>query len=152
MTNKEKKREYDRRYKAANKEKIAAIRKAYYQANKEKAAAQQKAWREANKEKISAYRKVYYQDNREKTIARNKAYADSKKHEPVVYYLPQHHYVGVTDCLFTRLSNHRSFYKRVTEGYEIIYTAKDMTEARAVERYMHYEMGYNGKKGGTKGY
>jgi hypothetical protein len=134
---KEEKREYNKRYR---------------EANKEKAAAQQKAWREANKEKVLAYRKDYYRDNREKTIAKYKAYVEANKHEPVVYYLPEHHYVGVTDCLFTRLKNHRSLNNRIVKGYEIIYTAKNMTEARAVERYMHYEMGYNGKKGGTKGY
>ena len=112
-------------------------RRAYYQANKELEQANNKAWRENNKEKVSA-------------IGRD--WTDAKKHEPVVYYLPEHHYVGVTDCLYTRLKNHRNNSNRVTEGYEIIYTAKDVTEARAVERYMHYEMGYNGKHGGTKGY
>ena len=105
-------------------------------------------YRAANKEKISAYRKAYYQAN----IEKERAYLVARKHEPVVYYLPEHHYVGVTDCLYMRLSNHRSFHKRLTEGYEIIYNAKDMTEARAVERYMHYEMGYNGRYGGIKGY
>jgi hypothetical protein len=149
---KEEKREYAKKYGAANKEKIAAKRKAWRENNKEREAARKKAWNENNKEKVAAYRKDYYQDNRERTIARNKAYVESKKHEPVVYYLPEHHYVGVTDCLFSRLKNHRSNSNRITEGYEIIYNAKDITEARAVERYMHYEMGYNGKKGGTKGY
>ena len=134
------------------KEERVAQKKVWYEANKEKIAAGQRAWRENNKEKISAYRKDYYQANKEVEQANTKAQYQSQKHEPVVYYLPQHHYVGVTDCLYMRLSNHRSFYNRVTEGYEIIYTAKDMTEARAVERYMHYEMGYNGKHGGTKGY
>jgi len=105
-----------------------------------------------NKEKYQGLMKSYYQANKEKVKARTKANVASKKHEPVVYYLPEHHYVGITDCLYMRLNHHRSFYKRVTEGYEVIYNAKDMTEARAVERYMHYEMGYNGKKGGTKGY
>ena len=107
-----------------------------------------KKYRAANKERFAAY----YQANKEKIKARTKARGESMKHEPVVYYLPEHHYVGVTDCLYHRLNHHRSFHKRVTEGYEIIYTAKDMTKAKAVERYMHYEMGYNGKHGGTKGY
>ena len=149
---KEERKECNERYRAANKEKIVAQKKVWYQANKEKIAAGQRAWRENNKEKISAYRKDYYQANKEVEKASTKAQYQSQKHEPVVYYLPEHHYVGVTDCLYNRLSNHRSFYNRVTEGYEIIYTAKDVTEARAVERYMHYEMGYNGKHGGTKGY
>ena len=109
-------------------------------------------YKAVNKVKISAYNKAHYQANREEKIIKSKAYKDSKKHEPVVYYLPEHHYVGITNCLYTRLMNHRSHYNRVTEDHEIIYTAKDMIEAKAVERYMHYEMGYNGRYGGTKGY
>ena len=134
---KEEKREYNKKYRAANKEKVAAGKKAWRKKNKEHISAYDKVWREANKERVAAIARAQYQ---------------SQKHEPVVYYLPQHHYVGVTDCLCNRLSNHRSFHKRITEGYEIIYNAKDMTEARAVERYMHYEMGYNGRYKGTKGY
>ena len=107
---------------------------------------------EANKEKAANYYKVYNKVNKERMSLQRKGYIASKKHEPVVYYLPEHHYVGVTDCLYTRLIRHRSFNKRLTGDCEIIYTAKDMTEARAVERYMHYEMGYNGRYGGTKGY
>ena len=148
----EERREYDRKRYKVNREKLIAQNKVWREANKEKVAAQKKAWCEANKEKVSAYRRGYYLNNKEKARAQYKAYVEANKHEPVVYYLPQHHYVGVTDCLFTRLKNHRSNSNRITEGYEIIYTAKDMTEARAVERYMHYEMGYNGQCRGTKGY
>ena len=111
-----------------------------------------KKYYEANKEKAANYYKVYNKVNKERMSLQRKGYIDSKKHEPVVYYLPEHHYVGVTDCLYTRLKNHRNNSKRIVKGYEIIYTAKDMTEARAVERYMHYEMGYNGRHKGTKGY
>jgi hypothetical protein len=148
----EEKREYAEKYRAANKEKVAAGKKAWYEKNKERLNAVSRAWRENNKEREAALKKVYYQANREKLIAQTRAYLNDRKHEPVVYYLPEHHYVGVTECLYGRLQRHRSFNKRLTGDCEIIYTAKDMTEARAVERYMHYEMGYNGKKGGTKGY
>ena len=111
-----------------------------------------KAYRIANKEKVLAYTKSYYQANKEKRKANAAAQMAANKHDHVVYYLPEHHYVGITNCLYSRLNNHRSRYNRVTEGYEIIYTAKDAVEARAVERYMHYEMGYNGQHRGTKGY
>lgn len=104
------------------------------------------------KEEMREYQSKWYLANKEKAKAQAKAFIESKKHQPVVYYLPEHHYVGVTDCLYSRLKNHRSRFNRSTEGCEIIYNAKDITEARAVERYMHYELGYNGKKGGTKGY
>ena len=151
MTKQEKKA-YNKAYRVANKEKEEAYNKAYRASNKEKAAAYHKAYREANKEKVLAYDKAYYQANREKRRAQSAAQTAANKHEHVVYYLPEHHYVGVTNCLYNRLNNHRSFHNRVTEGYEIIYTAKYAVEARAVERYMHYEMGYNGQHRGTKGY
>ena len=134
---KEEKREYDKKYRAANKAKIAAY---------------QKKWVEANREHKTAYDKAWNAKNKEKAAALRRAWKATKKHKAVVYYLPEHHYVGVTECLYNRLSSHTHEFNRFTEGYEIIYTAKDITEARAVERYMHYEMGYNGKKGGTKGY
>lgn len=111
-----------------------------------------KAYKLANKEKVDAGKKAWYQANKGKVGNQVKSFYVSKKHDPVVYYLPEHHYVGVTNCLYSRLNNHRSSYNRITEGYEIIYTAKDVVEARAIERYMHYEMGYNGKCKGTKGY
>jgi len=149
---KEEKKAYNKAYRVANKEKEEAYIKAYRAANKEKISAYIKAYREANKEKLVASNKAYYQANREKKIAQSAAQIAANRHDHVVYYLPEHHYVGVTDCLYSRLNNHRSFHNRVTEGYEVLYTAKDAVEARAVERYMHYEMGYNGKHGGTKGY
>jgi len=119
------------------KEEIKEYGKKYRAANREREADRNRAWKEKNKEKVAV---------------RMKAWTDAKKHEPVVYYLPEHHYIGVTDCLYTRLRNHRNNNNRLIGDCEIIYTAKDMTEARAVERYMHYEMGYNGRYGGTKGY
>ena len=149
---KEERRAYDKAYYQANKKKKEAYDKAYYQSNKEKAVDYQKAYYQANKEKEKAYSKAYYQANREKKIAKAAAQMAANKHDPVVYYLPEHHYVGVTNCLYSRLNNHRSYHKRITKGYEVLYTAKDAVEARAVERYMHYEMGYNGRHGGTKGY
>ena len=148
----EERRAYQKAYYKANKKKKDDYQKAYCQANKKKKDAYDKAYYQANKEKVSAYQKAYYQANREKTIAKASAQMAANKHDPVVYYLPEHHYVGVTNCLYNRLNNHRSHHNRITKGYEVLYTAKDAVEARAVERYMHYEMGYNGKKGGTKGY
>lgn len=119
---------------------------------KEEQRAYQKKYREANKEVYVSYQKAWYQANKEKVNNQVKSFIAAKKHDYVVYYLPEHHYVGVTNCLYSRLNNHRSSYNRITEGYEVLYTAKDAVEARAVERYMHYEMGYNGRCGGTKGY
>ena len=52
---KEERREYNRKYRQANKEKIAARMAEYYQANKEKRAEYNAEYRKANKEKIAEY-------------------------------------------------------------------------------------------------
>lgn len=44
-----------------------------------------KAWRAANKDKVKAYNKSYYQDNKDKCNALNKEWRDSHKDERVAY-------------------------------------------------------------------
>jgi len=67
--NKEKRKEYRKVYQEANKEKIKETVKAYYEANKEK----RKAYLKGNKEKIKEYKKAYNEDNKEKVKAIKKA-------------------------------------------------------------------------------
>ena len=50
---------YQKAYREANREKVAARNKAYREANREKMAAYQKAYREANREKYNAYHRNY---------------------------------------------------------------------------------------------
>jgi hypothetical protein len=72
---------YQKAYREANKEEIAAYNKAYNkaykEANKEEIAAYhkayQKAYREANKEEIAAYNKAYREANKEKIVAYREA-------------------------------------------------------------------------------
>jgi hypothetical protein len=60
-----------------------------------------------------------------------------------VYYLPEHHYVGMTNALRNRLREHRSRNKRITEGYEIIGVYERAVDAHLTETVLH-AMGYNG--------
>lgn len=83
MTNKEKRKEYDRlRYKA-NRKKILARSKAYNKANKDKIKVRsktcRKAYRKANKEKLKACAKAYSKANKEKLRLRKKAYYEANK-------------------------------------------------------------------------
>ncbi len=68
------KREYDKAYREANREKTAARLKAWRTANRERVAAYQSAWYQANREKMAAQQKVYRHANREKVTARDNAY------------------------------------------------------------------------------
>lgn len=60
-----------------------------------------------------------------------------------VYYLPEHHYVGMTNNIDNRMMLHRSHKGRITEGYEIIGIYETAVEAHLIETILHY-MGYEG--------
>jgi len=69
-----------------------------------------------------------------------------------VYYLPEHHYVGMTNALKNRLQEHRSKNGRITVGYEVIATFERAVDAHWFETTLH-AMGYHGfhyKKGRDK--
>lgn len=59
-----------------------------------------------------------------------------------VYYLPEEHYVGMTNNLIRRMHKHGQKSK-CTEGYEIIGEYETAIEAHLVETQLHF-MGYEG--------
>ena len=83
---KEKKKAWNKAYRAANKEKRKAYDRAYYEANKEKISAVHEAYREANKEKKKAWNKAYRAANPEKIKAHRKAWCEANKEEIKAYY------------------------------------------------------------------
>lgn len=60
-----------------------------------------------------------------------------------VYYLPEHHYIGMTNCIKVRMQEHRNKSNRFTEGYEIIGVYKKAVDAHLAETIMH-SIGYKG--------
>ncbi len=62
-----------------------------------------------------------------------------------VYLLKDHHYIGVTGCIKTRFSLHRSKHNRNTDNYRIMYTTPDRAKALEVEKQYH-RMGFFGAK------
>ena len=93
-------KQYWKRYRKENKEKIAQYQEKYYQDNKEKANMRSKKYRQENKEKIKVWRreyrqenkekikaeqKKYYQDNKEKLKAQNKKYYQDNKEKAAQY-------------------------------------------------------------------
>tara|TARA_R110000787_G_scaffold94579_1_gene197326 strand:+ start:814 stop:1281 length:468 start_codon:yes stop_codon:yes gene_type:complete len=139
-------REYYKKYREANKEKLAAQAKAYYKANKEKIAPKMKAWQEANKDKVAAHSKAWKERNKEKNAAYLKAYQESKKNGfYIVYLLPKHNYVGMSSGLVYRLRNHKSLGRDVSD-VQILGKYKTKQEARAIEDSYH-KKGYLGAYG-----
>ena len=147
--NKEEKREYNKKYREANKEKIAAQRTAYYLANKEERLEYAKKHREANRDMYKASSRKYRLANKEIVNAKNKLtakkYKDAQKDGYyTVYYLKEEHYVGMTTILQQRLSKHKTFHNRHIEDVEIIGKYETKEEATRVEAALH-AMGYLGR-------
>ena len=71
--------ESQRRYRAANKEKVAESQRRYRAANKEKAAEYQRRYRAANKEKVAEYQRRYYAANKEKVAESQRRYYAANK-------------------------------------------------------------------------
>ena len=149
------KKAYKKAYREANKEKIAARMKAYRAKNKEK----KKAYNAANKEEIKAYNKEYsaahYQNNKESRIKSAKAYYESKKPPfNIVYCIPDYdgkggHYAGVTNSVYSRMSQHKHYGKLNTENWFILDVVIDRDEALMSEARFHTQ-GYDGKSGAPK--
>jgi len=143
QNNKEKINERNRKYYQDNKERINERTKEYYQNNKEKA----KEYYQDNKEKI----KEYYQDNKEKIIEYQKEYQKeysrqkqiADKHPPLVYLLVKENYVGTTENLKKRLSDHKVKGKDISD-VKILGRFFERQDALELERSYH-EKGYKGK-------
>jgi hypothetical protein len=70
-------REYQKAYGKANRERLAEHQKAWREANKAKRAAQQKTYREANKAKRAAQQKAWREANPGKQAAYSKVWRDA---------------------------------------------------------------------------
>ena len=95
------------------------------------------------KEDRKMYMKAYREKNRDRIRASNKAYRDSKKDGLfAVYYLPEEHYVGMTECIDSMMRVHKNRGKH-TLDVELVAKFETKREALACESYMH-SIGYNG--------
>ena len=114
--------------------------------NKEDQQAWAKRYREANKEELDVYYKNWSEDKKEELSAKNKAWKDSHKDGLyTVYLLAKEDYVGHTENLYSRLNNHKSKGKDVSD-VKILgkYHTKD--EAKRVEASYH-DNGFKGAYG-----
>ena len=128
--NKEKKREYDRAYRLANREKKLAQNKRYKENNKDKVEESNRLYRIRNKDRFNKAGKEYY----------NKL----KNGKITLYYLPEEHYIGVTNCMTVRMRGHKSLRtNRIIDGVEVVATFDTRAEALHYERLLH-SIGYRG--------
>ena len=87
-----------------------------------------------------------------KAIRNEKWTRKNHTHRFLIYYLPQHHYIGATSRLLLRLALHRSLNKFITSDYQIVLQSDDLTDIQRAEQYLHEKMGYYGANYGFGGY
>jgi hypothetical protein len=90
--------------------------------------------------KVNGHVKMCKGCRKERGHGNRKRYRDGHY---TVYYLPEHHYVGMTNALKNRMQEHRSKNKRFTSNYQVIGTYKRAVDAHLTETILH-SMGYNG--------
>tara|TARA_R110000822_G_C14953757_1_gene455305 strand:+ start:153 stop:533 length:381 start_codon:yes stop_codon:yes gene_type:complete len=113
--------------------------------DKAKAKEYAKKYRAANKDKQAAYTKRWRAENQELIKEAKREYQSSQTDDfYTLYYLPEHHYVGITTKPRIRMQKHRNEKNRITKGYETIATFNSKREALDAERYMHKNLGYLG--------
>ena len=101
-----------------------------------------KAYRLANKEKIAKQAKGYREANKARIKLKQKECRDSYKGVYVLYYLPRHNYIGVTNQIYHRLRHHKAS-ERDVANCVTIKSFKDKKEAILAERFYH-SIGYKG--------
>ena len=104
-------------------------RKARYLANKDAEQLKMKEYQIANKERIVAKRKEYYNSLTDNFYT--------------LYYLPEEHYVGVSNQPKLRMYHHKAK-GRYIKDVEIVSTFETKRDALDAERYLHDILGYNG--------
>ena len=98
----------------------------------------------ANKEKLKVKRAEYYDANKESFRIRHKKHlVNCRDSFYTLYYLPEHHYIGVTNQPKTRARSHRAS-GRVTRGFEVVAVFETKREALDAEFCLH-KIGYYGK-------
>jgi len=87
----------------------------------------------------------YTGEKRTKHLDQQKAYRDKCKEEYQgysVYYIPEEHYVGMSNNPKFRMAKHKHLGK-ITEGWEVLHSFDNPILAHLMETRLHL-MGYNG--------
>ncbi len=96
-----------------------------------------------SKETHAAYCRDWVKKNPEANRAAKQRYNNaSRTDHTALYYLPEEHYVGLSNNLRRRLAKHKRMGK-ITDGYEVIGYFERHVDAHYLETLFHMR-GYNG--------
>ena len=131
-----------------NKEYRKQYNKAYHQKHRERLQQIQKQWRDENGDKFKQLRKNNELNNPDSYKQYREArYSRVVLPYHIVYLLPDHNYVGVTNQPDFRMYEHKNNAKRNTDNWIELARYDDRKEALAHEARLHSE-GYEGAKVG----
>lgn len=112
--NKEKMREINKKWSQENKEKRRETNKKWNQNNKEKTRKASKKWKEKNKEKVIEANKKWYQNNKEKVIENNKKWKNLKRESDPLFKLTYNIRNNISKAIT------RKGYKKTSKTIEIL--------------------------------
>jgi len=140
------KQEYNKQYDQVNKERLKEYLKQWYLDNKERLKEYQKQYHLANKDKINERKKEYSKKYNQANPEYQQQYHQSHQLPyHIVYLLPDHNYVGVTNNPYKRMNWHKNEAKRNTDNW--VELARFDTEKEALKCEDEYHTkGYEGKK------
>ena len=134
------------------KEEKRAYAREYYRINKESVLARQNAYNKDNRDLLNAQGRARYKNNHAHIRNRiNARMAELRDDFYTMYYLPEEHYIGITNYPKKRMQLHKHTQRNNTEGWEVVYTFKTKREALDMERKFHDVLGYFGGNSRYKG-
>jgi hypothetical protein len=95
--------------------------------------------------KRNQYKNEYTEEQRQKYKDYSKAYREKRANEYpgyAVYYIPEEHYVGMSNDIYSRMSKHKHLGK-IIDGWEVLICFENPIRAHLMETQLHL-MGYNG--------
>ena len=67
----------------------------------------------------------------------------ARKHDPLVYYLPEENYCGVSTDITARVKQHKKLGKNI-DGWKVLFCSEDKNEVLHMEAMYHSVMGMHG--------
>ena len=111
--NRDKIAEQKRRYRQENRERIAKKDRRYYQKNRDKIAERSRRYNRENHEKITEQKRRYYQENRDEILEQHRHYYQENREK--IAERKRRYYQENRDYFNTQMANHEAAKNRVSQ-------------------------------------
>jgi hypothetical protein len=129
---KAKKKEYDKKYREKNKERIKLVSKIYTQNNRGKVREWSKKYRENNKEKVKLFKKIYTQNNKDKQKKWTEKYLKNNPEKVRLYKLnyKKNNRNKINDYVRNRYQNDKEFKLKMLLRHRIFMALKGKVKSK----------------------